>query len=179
MTTERTDELLASVHAELRRIAQAQMGRERDDHTLQATALVHEAWLALRDRLGEVESEPRRFYLAAAESMRCILIDHARRKGAQKRGGDRRKLSLDVVEVAATAGIEDVLALDQAIQTLAEKQPRAADVVRLRFFAGLGEKETAEALGLSERTVRREWTFARAALFRALSRIGDCPPTQV
>jgi RNA polymerase sigma factor (TIGR02999 family) len=163
-----SEELLLTVHAELRQIARRQMARERTAHTLQATALVHEAWLALRDRLDEARDDPARFYLAAAESMRRILIDHARRRNAQKRGGRLQKLSLDVVEVAETASLDEVLAIDEAIQRLAAAQPRAADVVRLRFFAGLGEEEAAQALGLSERTVRREWSFARAFLFRLL-----------
>ncbi|MBK8980010.1 MAG: sigma-70 family RNA polymerase sigma factor [Planctomycetes bacterium] len=164
-----SEELVVSVHAELRRIAQGQMGGERGDHTLQATALVHEAWLALRDRVAEARSDPRRFYLAASESMRRILIDHARRRNAQKRGGGRDKIPLDLVQVAESAALDDVLALDEAIQTLAARYPRAADVVRLRFFAGLDEAATAHTLGLSDRTVRREWAFARAFLFRCLT----------
>jgi RNA polymerase sigma factor (TIGR02999 family) len=161
--------MIAVVYAQLRGIAARQMADERRAHTLQATALVHEAWLALSDRLEEVRNEPRRFFLAAAEAMRRILIDHARRRGARKRGGDLLRLPLDLVEVADTADVEQVLALDDAIAALASANPRAAEVVRLRFFSGLGELETAEVLGLSERTVRREWAFARAWLYQRLS----------
>lgn len=155
---------LRSLHAELKVIARQQMARERRAHTLQATALVHEAWLALRGRVDEVLEHPARFYLAAAEAMRRILIDHARRRVADKRGGRMNRLPLDLVEVAETANLAEVLAIDEAIAQLGTAQPRAAQVVRLRFFAGLDLDETARALGMSTRTVRREWVFARAYL---------------
>ncbi|MCC6672629.1 MAG: sigma-70 family RNA polymerase sigma factor [Planctomycetes bacterium] len=161
--------LLASVHAQLKVLARRQMAAERRNHTLQATALVHEAWLALRDRLDTVRDEPRRFYAAAAEAMRRILIDHARKRGTEKRGGRLERLPLDVVEVAATASLDEVLAVDEAVQALAEAAPRAAEVVRLRFYAGLDEQQVADVLGLTTRTVRRDWSFARAWLYRRLA----------
>jgi len=169
-------ELLQTVHAQLRRIAAQQMGRERSDHTLQATALVHEAWVSLRDRVAGLAEDPGLFYRAAAESMRRILIDHARRRNASKRGGDMQRLSLDVVEVASTANLDQVLAIDEAIAALEQVSRRAAELVRLRFFAGLEEVEAARTLEISERTARREWAFARAWLFRRLS--GAEPPAE-
>lgn len=159
-------ELLTTVHDELRRLARSHLRREREDHTLQATALVHEAWLAVRGRIPT--SAPRRFYTAATEAMRTILIDHARRRGAQKRMGGLRKLPLDAVELARTGSYEEVVAVDDAVRTLAAENPRAAEIVRLRFFAGLEEAEAADVLRISPRTARREWAFARAFLWRIL-----------
>ena len=160
--------LFGRVYAELRDLARHHMSRERSDHTLQATALVSEVWLRLRDQVDEAREQPGRFYAAAAESMRRILIEHARSRGRKKRGGDLRKLSLDLVTVADTADLDQVLSIDTAIQALEEVSERAASLIRLRFFAGLTEVEAAEAIGISERTARREWNFARAYLFDAL-----------
>lgn len=162
------ENLLAEVYERLRGMAGRQLAGERTGHTLQPTALVHETWLALRDRLAGLRDEPGRFYAAAAEAMRRILIDHARRRGAKKRGGGRKPLPLDLLEVAATATLEDVLELDAAIDALAATSPRSAEVVRLRFYAGLSEVEVGNALGASERTIRREWAFARAFLWQHL-----------
>ena len=163
------DELLARVYSELKSLARHQISGERADHTLQASALVNEAWLRLRDQVDEARDNPGRFYAAAAESMRRILIDHARRRGRQKRGGELRKLSLDLIEVADSADLDQVLAIDVAIEGLEAANSRAAALIRLRFFAGLTEVAAAEVLGISERTARREWTFARAWLFNALN----------
>ena len=160
------DELLAAVHAQLRLIARRQLADERPGHTLQATALVHEAWLALRSSIGD--GDPRHFHAAAADAMRRVLIDHARKRNAQKRFGKLERLPLDAVVLARSAGLDEVLAVDEAVTALATANPRAAEVVRLRFFAGLDEAAAAKSLGLSERTVRREWTFARAWLWRRL-----------
>ncbi len=166
--TERSQ--LSEVHDKLRALARRQMAGERGDHTLQATALVNEAWLAMRDRLEGVREDPGRFFGMAAEAMRRILIDHARKRGAKKRGGpDLNRLSLDVAEVAATADLGEVMAIDEAIQALADVNARAAEIVRLRFFAGLDEVATASTMNISERTVRREWAFARAWLYQRLS----------
>ncbi|HEX5053739.1 MAG TPA: ECF-type sigma factor [Planctomycetota bacterium] len=162
------DQLLATVYDRLRHMAERQLAGERNDHTLQPTALVHEVWLQLCDRLEGLRDEPARFYGAAAESMRRVLIDHARRRGAQKRGGGKKAMPLDLVEVAATAGLDEILELDAAIRALADRSPRSAEVVRLRFYTGLGEAETAAVMGTSERTVRREWAYARAFLFQQL-----------
>jgi RNA polymerase sigma factor (TIGR02999 family) len=164
--------LLDQVYAQLRAIAQKRMSHERPSHTLQATALVHEAYLRL---LGSdsAASEPAwqdrgHFYRAAAEAMRRILVEHARRKGAEKRGGDCTRIPLSVCDLAANDNSHQILALDDAIMRLQEADTSAADIVRLRFFAGLSVEQTAAAIGLSERTVKREWTYARAKLFRLL-----------
>ncbi len=165
---EAANELLPLVYEQLRAIAQKRMGNERDDHTLQATALVHEAYMKL---VGDVDMKWQsrgHFYGAAAEAMRRILIDHARAKKSAKRGGDRRKLPASVLDLATDCDAEDIIALDDAITKLEEEDPRAASVVRLRFFAGLEVKEAAEALGVSERTAMREWSFARARLHQLL-----------
>lgn len=173
-----SDAFFAEVYDELRTIAHARMRAERKGQTIQSTELVHEAYLRLRPE-GEGEWDSRvQFFAAAAEAMRRILIERARAKGRSKRGGDREgrpppKLSLDVAEVAALADDADpetILELDQAIQRLAEREERAARVVRLRFYAGLSVEEVAELMGTSRRTILRDWAFARAWLYGELAR---------
>lgn len=144
------------------------MATERVGHTLQATALVHEAYLRLVGGADVQWANRAHFFGAAAEAMRRILIDHARAKQGPKRGGDRRKLPLDVVDLAAIDDPEQILALDEAISRLEKEDADAARVVRLRFYAGLSIGETAKALETSASTVKREWSFARAFLFRVL-----------
>lgn len=163
------DALFSRVYAELKGMARHHMLGERAEHTLQATALVSEAWLRLRDQVSEARENPARFFAAAAESMRRILIEHARRRGRQKRGGDLRRLSLDLVDAAASIDVDQMAAIDAAIERLEVRSPRTAALVRLRFFAGLTEVRAADVLGISERTARREWTFARAWLYDALN----------
>jgi RNA polymerase sigma factor (TIGR02999 family) len=161
---------LPLVYDELRRIAERRMAGERADHTLQATALVHEAYLKL---LGEQHldwTDRRRFYGAAAEAMRRILVDHARRVGATKRGGERQRVTFGAVDASAELEPEQVLALSDALEHLEREDPHAAEVTRLRFFAGLSVEEVASALGISERSVHREWAFARARLLQFLER---------
>ena len=164
--------LLDQVYAQLRAIAHKRMASERSGHTLQATALVHEAYLRLlgsdSDAAEPAWQDRGHFYRAAAEAMRRILVEHARRKGAEKRGGDCTRIPLDVCDLAASDNSQQILALDDAIMRLQEVEASAADIVRLRFFAGLSVEQTAHALGVSERTVKREWTYARAKLFRLL-----------
>jgi RNA polymerase sigma factor (TIGR02999 family) len=144
------------------------MADERPDHTLQATALVHEAYLRLVGS-HEVAWENRaHFYVAAAEAMRRILIEHARKRGRIKRGGDRARVPLNTVYLAEKAYPEEIMSVDSAIRRLEERDSRMARIVRLRFFAGLSTEEIAETLGLSDRTVRREWALARAWLHREL-----------
>src|SRR5262245_28247406 len=148
------------------------MSGERKNHTLQTTALVNEAYARLAKDLAARWPGPREFYLAAAKAMRRILVDHARKRGAAKRGGDWKRAALDVVDLASDEDCGRLLALDAAIRRLEEEDPRAASVVRLRFFAGLDVETTAEVLGLSHRTTLRDWEFARARLYEELSR-GD------
>ena len=158
------EQLLPVVYDELRMLARQHMNRERSDHTLQATALVHEAYLRLLGGQELTWANRRYFFQSAAEAMRRILIEHARRKKREKRGGGRRPIPLDAVELAVQGNSEDLLALDDAIRRLEEQDRRAAEVVQLRFFAGLDIEETAKLLDVSPRTVKREWMFARAWL---------------
>jgi len=161
--------LFPMVYAELRSLARQRMAGERSGHTLQATALVHEVYLKL---IGPERAAPwagrRQFFFAAAEAMRQILVDHARARAGLKRGGGRRRVPLGVLDLAADDRVPEILALDEAISRLENESPDVAAVVRLRFYAGLSVDETAEALGVSPRTVKREWTYARARLFREL-----------
>ena len=166
-----TDELLPLVYDELRGLARRHLAAERVDHTLQATALVHEAFLRLVDQ-DRVQWRNRAHFLAVgATAMRRILVDHARARGRLKRGGggDRRRLSLDeALGLAAVEDRTDLLALDEALTRLAAEHPDKVRVVEMRFFGGLSTEETAAVLGVTTRTVERHWQFARAWLFRAL-----------
>ncbi|MBI1967272.1 MAG: sigma-70 family RNA polymerase sigma factor [Gemmatimonadetes bacterium] len=162
------ERLLPLVYDELRALAKAQLRHERPDHTLQPTALVHEAYLRLLGSTQPPWNDRQHFFRAAAEAMRRILIEHARKRGRVKRGGKRVRVELSGVDLASDQDLDQVLALDDAFRRLEEQDPEAADVVRLRFFAGLSVEETAQAMGLSERTVKREWAFARAWLYDAL-----------
>ena len=163
-----SQKLLPLVYDQLRKAAQKQMAGERTDHTLQATALVHEAYLRLVGTQQTSWESRAHFYVAAAEAMRRILIEHARKRARIKRGGDRQRVSLNPVDLAETADPEEILSVEAAIRRLEERDSRMARIVRLRFFAGLSVEDTAETLGLSDRTVRREWALARAWLHREL-----------
>jgi RNA polymerase sigma factor (TIGR02999 family) len=160
------DELIGLVYRELRRIAMRSLATEREDHTLQPTALVHEAY----ERMADLRTAPFRdrahFFAVAARMMRHILADHARRRRAQRRGGPVEKVALDEDRTPAGAAPDevDVIALDEALDELATLDPGQAYVVELRFFAGLGPNEIAELTGVSRATVHRQWTMARAWL---------------
>ena len=162
------ERLVPVVYDELRALARAQLRHERPDHSLQATALVHEAYLRLLGGNQPPWNDRSHFFRAAAEAMRRILIEHARKRGRIKRGGKRVRVELSSVDLASEQDLDEILALDDAFQRLEEQDSKAADVVRLRFFAGLSVEETAKAMDLSERTVKREWAFARAWLYDAL-----------
>jgi RNA polymerase sigma factor (TIGR02999 family) len=164
-----SEQLLPLVYEELRQLARAQMGAERRDHTLQATALVHEAYVRLGNAPDVQWSSRAHFFNAAAEAMRRILIEHARARAGPRRGGLRNRVPLDVLDLASESNSEDILALEEALSRFIEIDPSAAAVVRLRLFAGLNIEETAATLEISERTVKREWAFARAWLFRELN----------
>lgn len=163
------DRLLPIVYEELRELARRELRRERADHTLQATAMVHEAYLRLI-QLDRVNWEGRsHFFGAAAMAMRRILISYARSRNAQKRGGGAPHASLDDVIVAARERPAEILALDEALERLAKLNERQARVVECRFFAGMNIDETAAALGISNATVRRDWALARAWLNREMT----------
>ena len=162
------DELLPLVYEQLRELARHRMSDERAGHTLQATALVHEAYLRLVGNHDVQWSGRAHFFAAAAEAMRRILIDHARAHGGAKRGGGRRRIPLSVVDLAAPEQFAEILSLDEAVSRLEGVSPDLAQVVRFRFYAGLSVAETAEALAVTPRTVERRWAGARAWLFREL-----------
>lgn len=162
------ERLVPLVYDELRAMARAQLRNERPDHSLQATALVHEAYLRLLGDARPPWSDRRHFFTAAAEAMRRILIEHARSRSRQKRGGKRVQVDLSNIDLTSDQDLEELLALDDAFCRLERQDPRTAEIVRLRFFAGLSVEETAKALDLSERTVKREWGYARAWLYQAL-----------
>ena len=164
------DQLLPLVYDQLRAIAQQRMNEERAGHTLQATALVHEAYMRLVGDPNAAWENRGHFYTAAVEAMRRILIDHARRRGAVKRGGDWRRATLNVASLALDENLDIFLALDEAMLRLEEQDAKAAEVVRLRFYAGLSIEDTAHILDVSPRTVKREWTYARTWLLHNLER---------
>jgi RNA polymerase sigma factor (TIGR02999 family) len=161
-------ELFSLVHDELKRIAARQMAGERAGHTLQTTALVNEAYLRLVGEEPLPWANRAHFFFSAAEAMRRILVDHARARGSAKRGGGRRRLPVNLADLATQDDPETILAVDEAILRLEEQDPRAAQIVRLRFYAGLGIEDIAQALDASERTIRRDWSYARVQLFRLL-----------
>ena len=166
---------VARVYEELRVLARQRLASERAGHTLQATALVNEAYLRLIEMAGGSLNFAGRahFFHAAAEAMRRVLVEHARARSRQKRGGDARRVPLGELGgvadlAAANTDPAEILTVDEAIRRLEQQSPDVGAVVRLRFYAGLSPKETAEALGVSESTVYREWNFARAWLYREL-----------
>ncbi len=163
------EDLIPLVYEQLRRIAQQRMAREREDHTLQPTELVHEAYLRLVPALpGRDWQDRSHFFAAAAEAMRRVLIDYARQRATDKRGGGRSPVPINLIDVAAHQAPEEILAINDAFERLEKQDAQLGQVVRLRFFAGLSVEETAEVLNISRRSVIRHWTFARAWLFRAL-----------
>ena len=173
-------QLLPLVYEELRKLAAQRLTQEKLGQTLQATALVHEAYLRLVDAEQAQRWDGRgHFFAAAAEAMRRILIDNARRKGRPKHGGHLKRVNLD--EAAAvtepTAPTDDLLALDEALSRFASEEPAKAELVKLRFFAGLTIPQSAEVLGISEATAERYWTFARAWLYSELERPAEAQAT--
>ena len=162
-----SDQLLPMVYEELRSMAAARMANEAAGHTLQPTALVHEAWLRLND--GERTWESRaHFYRAAAVAMRRILIDRARQKGAQKRSGGWQRFDIADLDLAAASPDERTLWIDESLRRLEVEDPECAEVVMLKFFTGLTNKDAAQALGISEATVERRWAFAKVQLFQMI-----------
>lgn len=163
------EKLLPLVYQELRRLAAQKLAHEKPEQTLQATALVHEAYLRLVGHDNEQRWQSRgHFFAAAAESMRRILVESARRKHRLKRGGERLRVELDDVPAKPAAPIEDLLALDDALNQLAAEDAQKAELVKLRYFAGLSVAEAAKCLGISRATADRYWSYARAWLFDRL-----------
>jgi RNA polymerase sigma factor (TIGR02999 family) len=169
------EQLLPLVYDELRQLAAQKLAQEKAGQTLQATALVHEAYLRL---IGADPQQPwdsrGHFFAAAAEAMRRILIDHARRKRRPKHGGDRHRVSLDQALCLDKADDDDLLALDEALAKLAREEPAKAELVKLHFFAGMSLEEAGQVLGISHRTAKRHWAYARAWLYAAIC---DAPPS--
>ena len=163
-------ELVPLVYDELRRLARRYMRQEPPDHTLQATALVHEAYLKLVEQREIAWQNRAHFFGVAAQLMRRILVDHARARLAQKRGGSRQKISLDVAVAFSPDQSEQFLALNEALDRLSQLDARQGRIVELKFFGGLTDEEVAEVLRMSSRTVKRDWSVARAWLFREISR---------
>lgn len=162
------DRVFPLVYEELRRIAHRQLEGERPEHTLGTTALVHEAYLKLVDQTRAQWADRAQFFAVAARAMRRILVDYARRHRALKRGGERVRISLDDPALVADERAETLIALDDALSRLAELDERLSRVVECRFFGGLTEEETAEALAVAARTVRRDWVKAKGWLYQAL-----------
>jgi RNA polymerase sigma factor (TIGR02999 family) len=166
-----TEKLLPLVYDELRRLAASKLAQEPSGKTLQPTALVHEAFV----RLVDVDAQPKwetrgHFFAAAAEAMRRILVESARRKKRLKRGGDRQREMFDEAALAAPAEDERLLELDEALEQFQLAHPRAAELVKLRYFAGLTNEQAADALGISSATADRDWTYAKAWLLREISK---------
>lgn len=166
--SEALDQLMPRVIAELRKVAASYLDRERTGHTLQPTALVNELYLKLVDQRRVAWNDRVHFYAAAARTMRHILVDHARGKRSGKRGSGALMLPIEAAQGLPAAPEVDLLALDHALSLLTAREPRQGQVVELRYFAGLTLAETAQALGIAEATVSRDWAFARAWLFREL-----------
>ena len=162
------EELLPLVYDELRKLAAVKMAQEASGHTLQPTALVHEAWMRLGGDTQPAWQNRAHFFAAAGEAMRRILVDKARRRQRVRHGGGQQRVNLDEVEISAPEEDERLLAIHDALEKLAREDPLKADVVKLRFFVGLSEREVAEALGVTERTVERHWAYAKAWLARAV-----------
>lgn len=170
--------LLPVVYDELKRMAASHLRRERPDHTLQATALVHELYVRLVDQTALTWENRAHFFGIAAQAMRQILVDHARGRAAAKRGGDQRKVTLDdVLSGGATVGSPDLLDINDALDRLTTFDPDQARIVELRFFGGLTVEEVAEVMDISPTTVKREWRTAKAWLHRRLTQApGDSQP---
>ena len=166
--SESAEKLLNEVYTELRSLASARMANEAAGHTLQPTALVHEAWIHLVGDSEQQFADRKHFFAASAEAMRRILIDSARRKARLRRGGRMNKVSLEHVTLAVEDSDDMVLAIHEALDRLAESSALKAEIVKMRYFVGMKHAEIAEALGISEVTVRRHWAYSRSWLYAEL-----------
>ena len=167
-----SEELLPLVYEELRRLAASRMAHEQPGQTLQATAMVHEAWLRLVSSGDRNWQNRAHFFGAAAEAMRRILIENARRKSALKRGGGLARVDLEGLQVAAATPDDKILLINEALEKLQTEDPERARVVVMKFFGGLTNQEVAEALGVTERTIERQWAFAKAWMYNAIKSQG-------
>ena len=168
--------LLELVYGELRKLAAAHMRRERSDHTLSATALAHEAWLRFGKDLPDADLHSRQqFFAVAATAMRRILVEHARARTAEKRGGVAQPIRVENLDAFSTPDDDQLISLDEALAALSELRPRAARIVELRFFGGFSHEQIGGLLGVERRTVDRDWAFARAWLLAALRRPPPAP----
>jgi RNA polymerase sigma factor (TIGR02999 family) len=163
-----SEELLPLVYEELRRLAAARMAQEQPGQTLQATAIVHEAWLRLVGDGERTWQNRAHFFGAAAEAMRRILIENARRKSALKRGGGLARVDIEGLDLAAAAPDDKILLINEALEKLQMEDPEKARIVVMKFFGGLTNQEVAEALSVTERTIERQWAFAKAWMFQAI-----------
>jgi RNA polymerase sigma factor (TIGR02999 family) len=168
-TPRATEQLLPLLYNELRRMATCKMAAEAPGHTLQPTALVHEAWLKLVDTPAQSWQNRAHFFGAAAEAMRRILISHARRENAQRRGAGVAHVDIDEIEIASPVPEDQMLALDEALTRFAAIEPKQAELVKLRYFAGLNFEEVAEILDISEATAKRWWAYSKAWLFHEIN----------
>jgi len=160
--------MLPLLYDELRNLAAGYMSRQPSGQTLQPTALVHEAWLRLSKEDAFLWSDRAHFFRAAAQAMRCILVDRARAKASLKRGAKTERIDIDEMDIAAATMDDRILLIDEALGCLERENPESARVISLRFFAGLTEKEIAAMDGIAERTVRRRWAYGKARLFQML-----------
>jgi RNA polymerase sigma factor (TIGR02999 family) len=167
------EQLLPLVYDELRGLAAARMAREAVGQTLQPTALVHEAWLRLVGEGGRTWENRVHFYRAAAQAMRRILIDRARQKSSLKRAGGWQRLDIADLDLAAASPDDSLLLIDESLQRLEREDPESAEIVMLKFFTGLTNKEAARTLGISEATVERRWAFAKVCLFQMIRSMDD------
>jgi RNA polymerase sigma factor (TIGR02999 family) len=167
------NELLSLVYEELRRLAAAKMAGEAPGHTLQATALVHEAWLRLTHGENRKWNDRAHFFAAAAEAMRRILVDNARRKRAARHGGGHQRVEMPQIASAILENSDKVLAVNEALEKFSLLDPEKAELVKLRYFVGMTLEQAAEALGISERTAKRYWAFARAWLHEEIKANGE------
>ncbi|MBN2164595.1 MAG: sigma-70 family RNA polymerase sigma factor [Pontiellaceae bacterium] len=163
------DALLPLVYDELRKLAYARMANQSSDHTLQPTALVHEAWLRMVDDNDRTWQNRSYFFASAATAMRNVLIDHARKKGRKKRGGNRERIDLDQLEISSPEPDDLILAVDDALKQLERVNPKLAKIVVMKYFGGMTNLEVAEAMGIAQSSVGRYWAGARAWLYKQLN----------
>jgi RNA polymerase sigma factor (TIGR02999 family) len=163
-----SEQLLPLVYEELRRLAAARLAQEAAGQTLQPTALVHEAWLRLVDERGRTWENRAHFYRAAAQAMRRILIDRARQKSTLKRAGNWQRLDIAELDLEAASPNDRILLIEESLQRLEQEDPESAEIVMLKFFTGLSNKEAARTLGVSESTIERRWAFAKVCLFQMI-----------